>query len=220
MTEIDLCESIKKANLFPEYKLHEEVGISGVSCDLVYENGDKVFCIEAKMHLNAKVIEQACRWRNVATASFVAVPFGSVHDWFHNPKRTIIEELGLGLILAADGVARFVLDYYNPLVESPYRSNNGIYQYPADWEYWRPCFDRIGENECPAGSKIGKRSTTFTRTIDALKIEAKKHPDYNLKQLLAIVPTHYSSIKSAEGAIRRYAKYGVVEKFWNTNEII
>ena len=48
MTEVELCEIVKKSNLFPNYTLHEEVGISGVSCDMVYENGKRVFTIEAK----------------------------------------------------------------------------------------------------------------------------------------------------------------------------
>ena len=73
-TEVELCDKIKIANLFPNYTLHEEVGISGVSCDMVYENGKRVFTIEAKTELNYKVFAQASRWRNVATASFVAVP--------------------------------------------------------------------------------------------------------------------------------------------------
>lgn len=50
--------------------------------------------------------------------------------------------------------------------------------------------------------------------IDALKLEAKKHPDYTFKQLLLAVPTHYSNITSAEQAIKRYAKTGIIVKFW------
>lgn len=46
------------------------------------------------------------------------------------------------------------------------------------------------------------------------ELEAEKHPEFNLKQLLAIVPTHYSSVASAEGAIRRYAKHGIIKQFW------
>lgn len=213
-SEIELCEILKKSNLFPNYTLHEEVGISGVSCDLVYENGERVFTIEAKTELNYKVFAQASRWRNVATASYIAVPVSVLKDWYYSPKKVILEELGLGLIVVDEQYARFARSY-DPFEKDVYGgANSGIYLFPADLDYWKTCFERIGENQAPAGSKIGKRSTTFTRTIDALKLEAQKHPDYTLQQLLLDVPTHYSNITSAEQAIKRYAKLGIIDKFW------
>lgn len=213
-SEVGLCEILKKSNLFPNYTLHEEVGISGVSCDLVYENGERVFTIEAKTGLNYKVFAQASRWRNVATASYIAVPVSVLKDWYYSPKKVILEELGLGLIVVDEQYARFARGY-DPFEKDVYvGANSGIYLFPADLDYWKTCFERIGENQAPAGSKIGKRSTTFTRTIDALKLEAQKHPDYTLQQLLLDVPTHYSNITSAEQAIKRYAKLGIIDKFW------
>ena len=213
-SEVELCEILKKSNLFPNYTLHEEVGISGVSCDLVYENGEQVFTIEAKTELNYKVFAQASRWRNVATASYIAVPASVLKDWYYSPKKVILEELGLGLIVVDEQNARFARGY-DPFEKDVYvGANSGIYLFPADLDYWNTCFERIGENQAPAGSKIGKRSTTFTRTIDALKLEAQKHPDYTLQQLLLDVPTHYSNITSAEQAIKRYAKHGIIDKFW------
>ena len=213
-SEVGLCEILKKSDLFPNYTLHEEVGISGVSCDLVYENGERVFTIEAKTELNYKVFAQASRWRNVVTASYIAVPVSVLKDWYYSPKKVILEELGLGLIVVDEQYARFARGY-DPFEKDVYvGANSGIYLFPADLDYWKTCFERIGENQAPAGSKIGKRSTTFTRTIDALKLEAQKHPDYTLQQLLLDVPTHYSSITSAEQAIKRYAKLGIIDKFW------
>ena len=220
LTEVELCDILKKSNLFPGYTLHEEVGISGVSCDMVYENGSQVFTIEAKTELNYKVLAQACRWRNVATASYVAVPTYALKDWYYSPKKVILEELGLGLIVVDEDGARFGRSY-NPFDKDLYGgSDNGVYLFPADLDYWKDCFARIGENQAPAGSKIGKRSTTFTRTIDALKLEAKTHPQYNLEQLLLSVPTHYSNMASAKQAIKRYAKEGVIDKFWNESPYI
>ena len=215
MSEVELCDILKKSNLFPGYTLHEEVGISGVSCDMVYENGTKVFTIEAKTELNYKVFAQACRWRTVATASYVAVPSTTLKDWYFNPKRVILEELGLGLIVVDTHYAYFAKSY-DPFEQDSIcaPTNNGVYQFPASMEYWKTCFERIGDNQAPAGSKLGKRSTTFTRTIDALRLEAQKHPNYTLHQLLYNVPTHYSNLDSAEQSIKRYAKQGIIEKFW------
>ena len=214
-SEVELCDILKKSNLFPGFTLHEEVGISGVSCDMVYENGNEVYTIEAKTELNYKVFAQACRWRTVATASYVAIPSYTMKDWFYSPKKVILEELGLGLIVVDTDGAKFG-GSYNPFEQDDFCSpaNSGIYRYPADMDYWKTCFERIGENLAPAGSKLGKRSTTFSRTIDALKLEAEKHPDYTLSQLLYNVPTHYSNMASAEQAIKRYAKAGIISKFW------
>lgn len=215
LTEVELCDTIKKSDLFPGFTLHEEVGISGVSVDMVYENGSEVFTIEAKTELNYKVFAQACRWRTVATASYVAIPSSSMKDWYYSPKKVLLEELGLGLIIVDADAARFGRTY-NPFEQKDFcaGANDGVYLFPADLDYWKTCFERIGENQAPAGSKLGKRSTTFSRTIDALKLEAEKHPDYTLQQLLLNVPTHYSNVVSAEQAIKRYAKTGIIVKFW------
>lgn len=213
--EAELCSIVKATNLFPGFRLHEEVGISGVSCDMVYEDGKRVFTVEAKMELNFKVFAQACRWRYVATASYIAVPWSTLRDWWHSPKKVILEELGLGLIAVGDRAC--FMGGYDPFECDnvlAYNSNNGIYQFPADMEFWKTCFERIGENQTAAGSKLGKRSTTFTRTIDALKLEAQKHPEYTLSQLLIEVPTHYSNITSAKSVLKRYAEHGIIEKFW------
>ena len=215
LSEVELCDVLKKSNLFPGFTLHEEVGISGVSCDMVYENGKEVYTIEAKTELNYKVFAQACRWRTVATASYVAIPSYTMKDWFYSPKKVILEELGLGLIVVDEHDAQFGR-CYSPFGQDDIcaPANNGIYKFPADMEYWKDCFARIGENLAPAGSKLGKRSTTFSRTIDALKLEAQNHPEYTLSQLLYNVPTHYSNMASAEQAIKRYAKAGIISKFW------
>lgn len=214
VSEVELCKIIKDSNLFPGFRLHEEVGISGVSCDMLYENGNELYTIEAKTQLNFKVLTQACRWRTVASASFIAVPKGTLNS----DKTTIIDELGLGVIVV--DTAPYDPHAYFGAGNDPFKRMCGFnyaafYIYPADWEFWKPCIDRLGENLAPAGSKLGKRSTTFSRTIEALKLEAAKHPEYNLEQLLNIVPTHYSTVGSARQAITMYAKRGIIEKFWH-----
>ncbi len=91
MTEVELCNIVKESNLFPGFTLHEEVGmdINGNSCDLVYENGDQVFCVEAKLHFNFKVIAQASRWIKKATKSYIAIPSKKV-SWKYGKARKLM----------------------------------------------------------------------------------------------------------------------------------
>lgn len=222
MTEVELCEIVKKSNLFPGYRLHEEVGmdINGNSCDMVYEDGKNVFCIEAKLHFNFEVLEQACRWREISTASFIAVPGKTFTHCLVSPKRTILNELDLGCIVVYEDEekASFPLMEFDPFDTEKKWFCGNMLQRPADWDFWKPVFEHIGENKTPAGSKLGKRSTPFTRTLDALKIAAKEHPEYNLPQLLTLVDTHYSNKSSAASAIRNYARAGIIDVFWNTQK--
>lgn len=214
MTEIDLCNIVKKSNLFPGYRLHEEVGISGVSCDIIYENGTDLYTIEAKKQLNVEVIAQAIRWQRVATASFIAVPV--VNGYWNSAKKVVIETLGIGVIFVfTDSCDVTRADFWNkcnPLDVKPWE-NAPFYKFTPDWEYWKNVFDRIDKN-VDAGSRNGDRSTTFSRTVAALKQEAEKHPKYTLDQLLLNVPTHYHSMSSAKNALKRYAKHGIITKFW------
>ena len=156
ISEVELCRILKQSDLFPGFRLHEEVGIRSVSCDLVYENGTDVYTVEAKMELNYKVLAQACRWRNVVTASYIAVPIKAMGNWCYNPKKVILEELGLGIIAVDDEHARF-MNGYDPLREGRYGMENySVYKFPADLDFWKECFERIGENEGVAGSKLCK----------------------------------------------------------------
>lgn len=215
LSEVELCRIIKQSNLFPGFQLHEEVGIHSVSCDMVYENGSEVYTIEAKTELSFKVLQQAIRWQNVVTASFIAVPVDAMRNWGDNPKRAVCNSLGIGIISVDSEKAFFERDS-DPFETLSYWGayNNCFYKFPADLDFWKSAFESTIQSDGEAGSKLCKRTTPFSRTIEALKLEATKHPSYTLQQLLVCVPTHYSNITSAYGALTRLAKQGVIEKFW------
>lgn len=216
MTEVELCNIVKASNLFPGFTLHEEVGmdVNGNSCDMVYHKGDEVYCIEAKLDFNFEVVAQAERWVKKATKSYIAIPHKKV-TWKYGkcPKVDVCNALEIGIILVDNVDACFMWPSFNPI-----QTHDHVFEqeFPnkADMEFWKPIFERIGDNKVKAGSQHGKRSTPFLRTIEALQKAAIEHPDYNLKQLLTLVDTHYSNKSSAESCIRRYAKVGIIEKFW------
>lgn len=216
MTEVELCEIVKKTNMFPGFSLHEEVGmdINGNSCDMVYHKDDEVYCIEAKLDFNFEVVAQATRWVKKATKSYIAIPYKKV-TWKYGkcPKVYVCDALGIGIILVDNVEACFMRPSLNPI-----QTHDSLWEqeFPnkADMNFWNDIFGRIGENKVKAGSQHGERSTPFSRTIEALRKSAIKHPDYSLKQLLEITPTHYCNKESAASAIRSWASKGIIEKFW------
>lgn len=217
MTEVELCEIIKKTNLFPDFTLHEEVGmdINGNSCDMVYHKGEEVYCIEAKLNFNFEVVAQATRWIKKATKSYIAIPCDKTRfTWKsgQSAKVDVCNALGLGIITVGKE-AHFMHPSDNPIQTHDFLWEQ---EFPnkADMSFWKGIFDLIGENKVKAGSQHGERSTPFTRTIEALRKAAKEHPDYGLKDLLKITPTHYCHIDSAASAISSWASKGVIEKFW------
>lgn len=216
MTEVELCEIVKKTNMFPGFSLHEEVGmdINGNSCDMVYHKDDEVYCIEAKLDFNFEVVAQATRWVKKATKSYIAIPYKKV-TWKYGkcPKVDVCDALGIGIILVDNVDAWFMRPSFNPIQTHDYLWEQ---EFPnkADMNFWNDIFGRIGENKVKAGSQHGERSTPFSRTIEALRKSAIKHPDYSLKQLLEITPTHYCNKESAASAIRSWASKGIIEKFW------
>lgn len=216
MTEVELCEIVKKTNMFPGFILHEEVGmdVNGNSCDMVYHKGDEVYCIEAKLNFNFEVVAQAARWVKKATKSYIAIPYKKV-TWNYGkcPKVDVCNALGIGIILVDNVDACFMRPSLNPIQTHDFVWELE-FQNKADMKFWNEIFCRIGENKVKAGSQHGERSTPFSRTMDALRKSAKEHPDYSLKQLLEITPTHYCHKESAASAIRSWASKGIIDKFW------
>lgn len=216
VTEVELCEIVKKTNMFHGFILHEEVGmdVNGNSCDMVYHRDDEVYCIEAKLDFNFEVVAQAARWVKKATKSYIAIPYKKV-TWKYGkcPKVDVCNALGIGIILVDNVDACFMRPSFNPI-----QIHDHVWQqeFPnkADMDFWKPIFERIGNNKVKAGSQHGDRSTPFSRTIEAMRKAAIEHPGYTLKQLLEITPTHYCNKESAASAIRSWASKGIIDKFW------
>lgn len=216
--EVELCSVIKAANLFPGFTLHEEVGVdgNGNSVDMVYEHGSAVYCIEAKLNFNFEVVAQALRWKDKATASFVAVPRSTYKAVWDSPKIKVTMALGLGVIAVEGGRAYFAHPHLDPFEETLPEWEWTLQTRVADMDFWGKIFTRIGENKAAAGSQHGERSTPFTRSIEALRAEAREHPELTLRELVKRVDHHWCSDSSAVSAIYGYAKRGIIPTFWNT----
>lgn len=215
-SEVELCNVLKASKLFPGFTLHEELGTDmyGNSCDLVYEKNDQVYCVEAKTQFNFEVVAQAIRWRNKATASYIAIP-ADVRLKHDSAKLKVVQALGIGVIRVSLKEAYFLHAGYDPFNNTPpYWRRFELPKHDADMKFWRDIFASKLENSTPAGSQHGERSTPFTRSIHALKEYAAAHPDITLKDLVKAVDHHWSNDNCAMQCLKTYVKRGIIEKFW------
>lgn len=203
MLETEVGEAVKSSELFGKMKYAEEIGIGSGSCDLVYYSDTKVYAIELKTKVNMKVMAQAARWLPTASKVFIACPGRPNRD-----ARAVIRALGIGYI----GVFKvFDLSTGKPAYAA--RILIRPMELPADLDYWLPEIHGM-EKHLEAGTKSGERSTVFSRFIARAKDFAAKHPDATLNTIAMQVKHHYASKSSCVGALKRYAKFGVIEKFW------
>lgn len=206
ITETDIGNAVKQmmdAEWESTMKKVEELGMRGGSCDMVYYDDHRVFAFELKKQLNMKVMAQAVRWLDIATGVYIATT-----TWLKDDARRVLRALGVGYIC----VIPFT-DFDNTV------KLKGIRQLEpqllvADMDVWNRELELVDKQELLAGSKDGPRSTTFSRFIARAKRFCELHPEANLKMVATHVSNHYSSVDSCVGALKRYAKYGVIEKFW------
>ena len=204
LTEVDVGRAIKEANLFKNMEYAEEVGIgSSGSCDLVYFNDGEVYAIELKKQVNIKVMAQATRWLETASRVYVACPCTLSQD-----ARQVLRTMGIGYIM--------VSEFQGILDDKPKLHARIALQaepLPGNLDFWLPELKHM-DKKLEAGTQTGSRSTSFSRFIARAKEYFAEHPDATLKDIATKVPNHYSSYYSCMGALRKYAKWGIIEKCW------
>jgi len=201
LAEVDIGTAVK-GMMDPEWsQLNrvEELGMRDGSCDMVYYDDKRVFAFELKRNLNMKVIAQAVRWLDISTAVYIATS-----TWLKKDARRVLEALGIGYICVLSKERAILQLKPECLV--------------ADMDVWNKELQLVDKQEIPAGTKEGPRSTVFSRFVARAKKFAEEHPDATLRMIAMQVPHHYSSIESCMGAMKRYAHYGIVDKFWKDPE--
>lgn len=201
--ETDVGNAVKCSNIFGNMSYVEEIGMQGGACDLVYYNDSKVIAIELKTKINMKVIAQAIHWLDTASKVYIACPALPNKD-----VRIILRALGIGYITVS--VYRSIeggMDKFRARVLIK------PMELPADLDYWLPEIKGM-DKHLDAGTKSGSRSTVFSRFITRAKAFVEKHPGATLKTIAMQVPNHYKTQASCINALKRYEKYGIIEKFW------
>lgn len=201
LAETEIGDAVKNMHerAWEQMTLVEELGMRDGSCDMLYYDDKHVIAFELKRTLNLKVIAQAIRWLDIATCVFIATT-----TFLKPDAKRILEALGVGYIFVRGDKTAYIQLKPQILV--------------ADMDVWNKELQLVDKQEVAAGSKSGARSTTFTRFVARAKKFVETHPDATLRMIAMQVPHHYSSVQSCMGAMKRYAHYGIVEKFWKDPE--
>lgn len=206
ISEVDIGKAVK--NMMDEawsgMKKVEELGMRSGSCDLVYYDDTRVFAFELKKQLNMKVMSQAVRWLDIATGVYIATSSRLTDE-----ARNVLRALGVGYICVGT--------FYDFFTDKNVLRGIKLLDpqlLVADMDVWNRELALIDKQELLAGSKDGPRSTTFSRFIARAQKFALDHPEATLKMIAMQVPNHYSSTDSCVGALKRYAHYGIIQKFW------
>jgi len=182
-------------------EVFQEVAIGyGTACDIVFKNNlGKVNCIEMKLHLNLELLCQCARWYKLADFVWIAVPI------YEEKKVSRLYRLfytfGIGVILVNNNESypcQNIIKYYAKQLNNK----------PFDWDKYLICEHA---NDVKAGSRSGKRSTPFSRTVTRIKKYKKHNPEATLEECLKNVKHHYSNLASAKSSIKKLLENKIIK---------
>jgi len=202
-TEKDLAAPVVEWLTEQGFEVFQEVEAYNRTADIVARDGRFIWVIECKKSLSLEVIDQADRWRWMATWCSVAVP--KPRRGFERPRivRSILDWRGIGLLEVES--PRIHVPIYKPLVteEIPFHTNR-----KADYKKWDRFLTEQHKTYCPAGSQSG-RLTKFKITKDALVSYVRRNPGVSLKEALEKIKHHYASKSGAVGRTAELIRRGV-----------
>lgn len=205
-SEVELGKEVRKKLESEGYTTYEEVVVrSSETCDLVCKKDDVVIAVEMKLDFNFKLLAQAVRWYGRANMVYIAVPAEKVTP----EKVAVTKALGIGIIEAWREISYGTTEVH--VRKLLHAESLLLDEYP---DKWNSILIDEHAHDAEAGCQNGNRSTPFSRTVDALRKYCADHPEATLNEALLETPTHYSNIKSAYGSLMKYAKVGIIEKFW------
>ena len=179
-------------------EVFQEVSLGyGEACDLVARDKDKkVHCIEMKLRLNLEVLCQVMHWYKKADFVWIAVPYGEKKK--ANRLWQLFNTLSIGVILVSKDTS------HNVYIERNARKLNNK---PFNWNEY---LSKNHANDVKAGSKSGKRSTPFSRTVSRIKCYKKNNPDATIEDCLKNIKHHYANITSARNSIKKLMKNKII----------
>lgn len=215
MSEADLAARVVKwleANGHEVFQEVEGKKLSYADCgraDIVALRGGLVTVVETKMSLGFDVLAQAEKWIPFAHEVLVAVP--AVHQSKNSDGRRlayrVVEKLRLGLLEVRSlwPIEEGREEAVRVRVEAERNSDP------------RPDLRLALRDEhktyAKAGTNKGGHFTDFRKTCNALAEVARESPGIPLKEALAKVPHHYTSIASGVQALAKWCDKGLITGF-------
>lgn len=186
------------------FDLYQEVPYGG-RADIVGVLAGRTVCVcEVKAALTFDVIAQAKRWHRHAHWVFVAVP-GLMNRGPSDGRRLaydLCESLGIGVIEIEirDGYGMVSIRNYPRLNRSAEPKKLLAELRPEHKEY------------AAAGSCNGRYWSRWKDSVRHLVEHVRQHPGIVLKDLLTVVPHHWSTNASAKGCVARQIQSGIIKE--------
>lgn len=196
MSEANLCLHVRRWLSVEGYETYGEVAAAPGIADIVGERGPLLMVVEAKLHLNLTVMEQAERWCRSANMVYVAVPKPrrkSLSNWLLGVCYT----LGFGVLTVSDSGT------VEEKVRAPFR---------------RKINSLVRDKLCPeqkntvSGTNRGGYHTPFKATCNDLKrIVAEAGGSIAVKEAMKLLDHHYSTTASAKTCLIKLIERGIIK---------
>lgn len=174
-----------------DWDVHQEVAIQtgGRRADIVAKRGQILWVIEVKRTAGLALLDQAYKWLGFAHYVSVAAPRFRSAAFECCCRDKGIGMLGLGLTEVSERLAprlsRSVLHHY---------LDSALCDETRTW--------------AAAGNALSEYYSPFRRTVRRIYDVLEAAPGLTMKELVARVDHHYSSVTSARGALRHWIRVG------------
>lgn len=172
-----------------------EVGTGGPRADLVCEQAGHIHIIEVKRSASVALITQAVRWRMRHAANFVSIAAPLPSGKSRADPIFLCATRGIGVLdVRLDRVAEVSAPGLEP-----------------DMRHEWVLLDEHREGFASAGSQGGGYVTTFALTAEKVREFVASHPGCPVDEIVDAIDHHYTSKKSAIGALTKLLRKGVVQ---------
>lgn len=194
LLEADGAEIFHEVSL--EYQLRSRHVIGDGRADHVFiRDGARLGVVECKTTLSWELFAQAARWRDYTHETWIAVPFARMGEGRHEAFQIASKHYGFGVIEVDDGGAKIkrqavLRDSIDPALMVSLRPEH--------------------KTAAAAGTNRGGQYTTFKETGAKLAAYVMEHPGAKLAEAVGAITHHYGSKASAQGAMLKMIKKGLV----------
>ncbi len=189
-----------------------DIDIIATKHDHLSPNQLKVIGIECKKHFNLTVLAQAHNKRRYVDEMYVGVTQG----WKHNESFgcQIATQFGYGVYFVQKRV-----NYLGVFNYSIKQQVNAI-QKPRKTFDIDKMLDPKAETFAEAGQAGGKHWSLFQKTAHQIIEYVEQNPGRTLKEIIKIVPHHYSNNNSAYSSLKKLIERNVIKQIECKNDCL